>query len=599
MTNFISRLLIALRVTFRYVFCDRKLSWDYAVFQKNVRKFMRLIVGGSEVETFQQLKLDPQVLALEAQKTHVFNYQPLVSILTPAFNTPVHFLEELINSVRNQTYSHWELCIANGGDNPDTIKALKAWEAVDSRIKAEYLPANLGIAGNTISAYAQSSGAYVVLLDHDDYLTPDALYEIVKCVNQYPDVDFIYSDRAIFSDQTKELLAYHFLPAYSPDFLRSCNYASHLNAFSKWILDKVGFEREGYDGSQDYDLELRVVEQARRVVNIQKPLYYCRACEGSVAYDPESKMYAYAAGKKAIEEHITRIGFPGEVQFLRETFSYRIKYEIKGNPKISIIIPNKDHLQDLMRCLLSIKEKSTYRNYNVYIVENNSTEENTRAFYNQIEQDSRITVLYYPEREFNFSAINNWAVQYVDGDYLLLLNNDTEVISRGWLEEMLMFVQREDVGAVGAKLYFPDNRIQHSGLVIGLGGHIASHYDHGKSRTESGYLHRLLTVRNYSAVTAACLMVKKADYLQVGGFDEQNFKIGLNDVDFCLKLREIGRVNLVTPYAELYHYEGVTRGRDTTGERQQRFEGECRLFREKWNDYFVNGDPYHNTNIIC
>jgi GT2 family glycosyltransferase len=379
--------------------------------------------------------------------------------------------------------------------------------------------------------------------------------------------------------------------------MRACNYASHLNAFSKYIIDQVGFIRMGYDGSQDYDFELRVMEKARKIIHIPKVLYYCRAGEGSVALDPESKMYAYEAGRLAIEEHIKRIGYPGQVEFLTKTFSYRIHYEIKNKDKVSIIILNKDHKKELKRCIDSIVSKTSYLNYEIIIVENNSEEISIFDYYEELKNDSRIKVITYETNEFNFSELNNFGVKHTDSPYLLFLNNDTEIINENWLSEMLMFAQRDDVGAVGAKLYYPDETYQHIGLFIGLGGHIASHYDHRKNKNETGYMHRLSMPQNYNAVTAACLLIKRQDFLEINGFDEVNFKIGLNDIDLCLKLRELSKLNVVTPYAELYHYESISRGSDEVGEAKKRFEREVNVFRMKWKKYYENDDEYLNPNF--
>ena len=531
------------------------------------------------------------------QRQYSFKNPIKISIIVPTYQTKKEYLKDLVSSVRNQTYANWELCIADGHSDLKTVRELKKLCKNDSKIKVKFLTKNKGISGNTIEAYSISSGDYIVLLDHDDILSKDALFEVVKCVNEIPNVDFIYSDRAVFSDKTKKIIAFHYFPGYSPEYLKSCNDTSHLTAFSRKILDKVGFEREKYDGSQDYDLELRVTEKTQRIANIQKVLYFCRACEGSVALNPESKYYAYEAGRKAISEHIANIGYPGQVEFLEDTFSYRIRYDILKRNKISIIIPNNDHANILKRCIDSILQKTNYENYEIVIIENNSTCSKTFDYYDSLKNNNKISILYYPEKEFNFSAINNWAVKRVKGDIILLLNNDVEVITKDWLTEMLMYTQMNDVGAVGAVLLYPNNTFQHTGLFIGLGGHIASAYDHGKSVNEKGYMRRLVIPQNYCAVTAACLMVKKEDYIKVGGLDDRDFRIGLNDIDFCLKLREIGKRNVVTPYAKLYHYESVSRGTDGEGKNKERFLKECNVFRKKWKKYFEYGDPYLNRNM--
>ncbi|WP_435548185.1 glycosyltransferase family 2 protein [Desulfobacterium sp. N47] len=530
------------------------------------------------------------------------SYTPKISIITPLYNTKEKYLREMLESVISQTYSNWELCLADGSDQESLQKLssiVDSYTSKDARIKYKALSGNGGIAANTIEAFMLSSGEYILLLDHDDLLDYDALLELRNATEQNRDVDFIYSDRSVFSDETNKILAFHYLPGFSPDYLRSCNYASHLNAFSRYIINQVGFEQSGYEGSQDYEFELRVIEKARKIVHIPKVLYHCRACVGSVALYPESKMYAYEAGRKAIEQHIYRIGYPGKVDFIKETFSYRIHYEI-GNPLISIIIPNMDHLAELSKCIDSILLKTTYQNFEIIVIENNSKSTEIFDYYKKISANHRIKILNYPINNytFNFSAINNWAVAHTQAEYVLLLNNDTEVISPNWLEEMLMFAQRRDVGAVGAKLYYPNNTNQHTGLFLGLQGHIASCYDHGKNRFESGYMHKLTMPQNYSAVTAACLMVKRSDYLCVKGLDEDVFKVGLNDIDFCLKLIELGKINVVTPFSELYHFESASRGSDTQGNNRVRYNAECEAFRIKWGKYFEFCDKYDNPNFI-
>lgn len=519
------------------------------------------------------------------------------SILVPLYNTPVDFLIEMVQSVLDQTYPIWELCIADGSDaNYNQLNKIINERFKDPRIKYHRLNENRGIALNTNAAYEMATGDFLVLLDHDDLLTIDALYEVVSVINKNLDCDIIYSDRAIFADKTREIIGFHYLPGFSPDYLRSMNYMSHLIAFSQNIIEQVGFEREDFDGSQDYELLLRCSEKARKIHHIPKVLYLCRASEGSVAQEPSSKLYAYEAGKKAISEHIYRIGYPGKVEFLSDLYSYRIRYQIKP-AKVSIIILNKDHIEELDRCLKSILSLSTYSNYDIVVIENNSEQKSTFNYYESLGYESKIRIIIAESKDFNYSALNNFAVQQVDCEFIILLNNDIEVVSPGWIEEMLMFAQRLDVGAVGAKLLYPDNTIQHCGLVIGLGGNIAGNYGHKKPDIETGYMHRLVLPQNYSAVTAACLMVKKQDYLKVGGMDEVNFPVGLNDVDFCLKLRELGLFNVWTPYSKLYHLESFTRGSDMYGKNKIRYSNECNIFREKWHKYFSDGDPFDVVNF--
>lgn len=582
-----------------YASSSWKITGIYRAIGRKIRNYKVKRLDGNTKRKISDQMETPALLKEQTDSTRgKINEKVCFSIIVPLYNTPLDYLNELVESCQKQVYSKWELCFGDGSDKEHRYvrESCEKFMTGDSRIKYTYISENQGIAVNTIGAFGLSKGDYIVLLDHDDILTPDALLEIATCIEKYKDADFIYSDRGIFNDKTKDILAYHYLPGFSPEFLRACNYASHLNAFSRTVINKVGFIREGYDGSQDYDFELRVIEKARRIVNIPKVLYYCRACEGSVAFDPESKMYAYEAGRRAIEEHIYRIGYPGKVEFLKDTFSYRIHYKITEEP-VSIIIPNMDHVNDLQKCLKSIIDKTSYKNYEIVIVENNSKDRATFEYYNSLKTNINVRIINYAAKEFNFSAINNFAVGCVETKYLLFLNNDTEIINDNWLTEMIMFGQRADVGAVGAKLLYSDNTYQHVGLIIGLGGSIVSHYDYKKPSSFTGYMHRLTMPQNYNAVTAACMLVKRKDFLDVGGFDEENFKVALNDVDLCLKLRHLGRVNVWTPYAELYHYESISRGLDTDGEALERYNKECNYFKNKWASYYQNGDEYANDNF--
>lgn len=532
------------------------------------------------------------------QRNEVFERKILFSILVPLYRTPLEFLEELLKSVIGQTYKYWELVLVDGSDKDYKVikKKIQKWISKDTRIKYHRLNGNLGIAGNTNEAYKIAIGDYIVLLDHDDILTFDALFELATSINNDPELDIIYSDRAIFSNDTYKILAYHYLPGFSPDYLRSTNYMSHLITYSNKIIKRVGFEHEGYNGSQDYELLLRCSEKTNKILHIPKVLYYCRAAKGSVAQNPENKMYAYEAGREAISEHIERIGYPGKVEFLSDLFAYRIKYEIKQQ-KVSIIILNKDHIIDLKRCIKSILSLTTYSNYEILVVENNSNDQDTFHYYDSLASNSKIRIIEAKSTDFNYSALNNMAVDNANGDYVLLLNNDTEVINPEWVEEMIMFAQRDDVGAVGAKLLYPNNTIQHCGLIINLEGIIASHYGYKKPANENGYMNSLVLPQNYSAVTAACLMIKRQHYISVGGLDELYFPVGLNDVDFCLKLRDLELFNVWTPYAKLYHHEGNTRGKDYYGKNKIRYNDECAYFRKKWQKYFENGDPFDRENF--
>jgi len=539
---------------------------------------------------------EPTMKELTAQKTTKFNYQPKISIIVPTWNTPRKFLIDMIDSVINQTYSNWELCIADGNSSKKHVKEiLDNYARKDERIKVKFLTENKGIAGNSNEAISLSTGDYIALLDHDDTLAPFALFEIVKTINENTTTDFIYSDEDIISENGTTRFNPHFKPDWSPDTLRSYNYITHLSVIKKELLNEVGWFREGYDGSQDYDLILRCTEKASEIVHIPKILYHWGMSDNSVTKNPNSKLYAYDAAKKALKDHLDRIGMKGKVSDGPFLGSYKIEYDMIGNYKISIIIPNKDHKEDLERCINSILTKSTYKNYEIIIVENHSKEEDVFKYYEYLQNRFENIVLLEWKDAFNYSAVNNFAAKYAKGDILLFLNNDTEVINENWLEEMIQYVQREDVGAVGAKLYYPDDTIQHAGVILGIGG-IAGHSHRYFSKYSFGYFRKLGIVQNLSAVTGACLMMRKGVFNEVEGFDER-YPLALSDVDICLKARERGYLVVFTPFAELYHYENKTRGYEDTPEKKERNNKEIELFRKKWGYILEKGDPYYNTNL--
>lgn len=539
----------------------------------------------------------------EAQKQRdtVFDRSVTVSILVPLYNTPMNFLEEMIDSVRNQTYQKWQLCLADGSDeaHAEVGERCLAYAKEDSRIVYHKLAKNEGIAGNTNECYKLATGEYIGLFDHDDVLHPSVLYEYVKVINEQ-NADYIYCDETTFKgDSIDNMITLHFKPDFSVDNLRANNYICHFSVFARELLEGTELFRSGFDGSQDHDMILRLTSQAKHIVHVPKLLYYWRSHKASVASDISAKPYAIAAAKGAVADHLTRSGFKNfEIKSTRafETI-FEIKYELLREDKISILIPNKDHTADLRRCIESIKQRSTYDNYEIIIIENNSTEDATFAYYKTLEDDDKITVVTYTG-EFNYSKINNFGAGYATGEYLLLLNNDTQVITMNWLEAMMMYAQRSDVGAVGAKLYYGDHTIQHAGIVIGLGAHRTAGHTHYKINYDNlGYMGRLCYAQNVSAVTGACLMVRRSLYEELGGLDE-SFRVALNDVDFCLRLREKGYLNVFTPFAELYHYESASRGSDVQDEaKAKRYEEEAQHFRTKWKDVLAKGDPYYNPNF--
>lgn len=529
---------------------------------------------------------------LEEQRKHVFKYQPLISIVVPTYNTPKTFLIEMIESVINQSYPNWELCIADGNSQtPDTIRILEEYMAKDNRIKVEFLQENLGIADNTNACLNLATGEYIGLFDHDDLLMPNALFEVVKVLNEDLTIDFIYSDEDKIDEHGTEFFEPHFKPDWSPDTLRSYNYICHFTVFRANLLEVVGGFRKEYDGSQDYDMFLRLTECTQNIYHIPKILYHWRVHRNSTAASLGAKEYTVVAARKALQAHLDRKGIDGVIEPGLIKGTHRVKYDIKGNPKVSIIIPTKDHIDDLRKCIDSIR-KSTYLNYEIIIVENNSEKAETFAYYDTLKKFSNIKIVIW-ENEFNYSAINNYGVGSATGEYIVLLNNDIELITPNWIQEMLMHCQREEVGIVGAKLYYPDDTIQHAGVIIGIGG-VAGHSHKYYSRNDNGYFSRLKIIQNLSAVTAACLMVRKDVFDSVGGLDEM-FKVAFNDVDFCLRVRETGKLVIFTPYVEAYHYESKSRGAEDTPEKAKRFEGEVKRFYDRWGQY--RRDPYYNENL--
>lgn len=480
----------------------------------------------------------------ERQRNTVFDQMVKISILVPLWNNQREFQVEMLDSVMNQTYQNWELCLADGSDAEHGYieEICKEYAArANGRIVYHKLEKNGGISGNTNECFKLATGTYIGLFDQDDVLHPSALYEYVKVINEQG-ADYIYCDETTFKGNSIDnMITLHFKPDFAPDNLRANNYICHFSVFSRELLEGTELFRSGFDGSQDHDMILRLTANAKKVVHVPKLLYYWRSHKTSVASDINAKPYAIAAAKGAVADHLTRCGFKNfEIKSTRAFDTiFEIKYEIRSEDKISILIPNKDHVEDLRRCIDSIKERSTYSNYEIIVIENNSTGKAVFDYYDTIRKQKNITVVTYTGA-FNYAKINNFGAGYATGKYLLLLNNDTQVISMNWMESMLMYAQRPDVGAVGAKLYYGDRTIQHAGVVIGLGAHRTAGHTHYKINYDNlGYMGRLCYAQNVSAVTGACLMVRKSLYDALGGLDEA-FAVALNDVDFCLRVREKG-----------------------------------------------------------
>ena len=542
----------------------------------------------------------PSVAEREKEETTVFPKDVTFSILVPLYNTPERFLREMIESVTAQTYGKWELCLADGSDDAHDFvgRICQEYRQKDSRIKYQKLAKNEGISGNTNECYKMATGNYIALFDHDDLLHPCVLFAYMQAICE-KDADYIYRDEATFKGNSiNHMITLHFKPDFAPDNLLANNYICHFSVFSRELLESGELFRSQFDGSQDHDMILRLTAKAKHIVHVPRILYYWRSHKGSVASSIDAKTYAIDAAKGAVADHLARLGYRNfEIESTRAFATiFRIKYELTSRPLVSIIIPNKDHVDDLSRCVESIINLSTYDNYEIVIVENNSETAEIRTYYEEISRHPRVQVVEY-KGDFNYSKINNFGVQYAKGEYLLLLNNDTEVITPDWMEELLMYAMRKDVGVVGAKLYYPDKTIQHAGIVIGLGAHrTAGHTHYRIPEANVGYMGRLCYAQDVTAVTGACMMVSKALYEELGGLDE-SFTVALNDVDFCLRVREKGFLNIFTPFAELYHYESKSRGSDKKDERALRYQQESDRFRVKWADALAKGDPYYNPNF--
>jgi len=504
-------------------------------------------------------------------------------------------LIDMIESVRGQTYGKWELCLADGHSNKEHVaEVLREYAEKDSRIKITLLEENYGIVGNSNAALDLASGNYISLLDHDDLLPPWALYSIVKAINDNEGPDVLYSDEDKITFDGGRRFSPHFKPDWSPDLLRSCNYITHLFTAKRDLIYQVGKFQPGFDGSQDFDLILRVTEKADKIVHIPEILYHWRSHSESTAENAGNKLYAYEAGARAVAAHLHRIGYEGKVKNSKHLGFYAIDYKLTDEPLVSIIIPNKEHLADLQRCINSIYKRSIYKNFEIIIVENNSTSKEIFAYYSHLKKAHNVNVVKW-EGEFNYSAINNYAVQFARGEKLLFLNNDTEVIAPDWIEQMLQYIQLKDVGAVGAKLYYADNSIQHGGVVLGFQG-IAGHSFSRLPKENPGYMGRGIIVQDVSAVTAACMMMSKKLFAEVGGFDE-SLKVAFNDVDLCLKIRQAGKLIIFNPNVELYHHESASRGSEETNKKIDRFVSEIEYFKTKWKDQLAAGDPYYNPHL--
>lgn len=540
-------------------------------------------------------KHKPSAEELERQRKKKWKNPPLISVAVPAYRTPPGFLEQMILSVKEQTYPHWELCIVNASRGEDGMEqVLGRYAGGDERIRVKNLEENLGIAGNTNEALVMARGEFVGLLDHDDLLAPQALFRIAEALTADPQADAVYTDEDKVTTDLSEHFQPHFKPDFNLDLLRSNNYITHFFVVRTRLAREAGGFRREFDGAQDYDFIFRCTEEAKKVLHVPEVLYHWRTHKASTADNPASKMYAFEAGKRAIEAHLARCGQEGTVSLRKDLGFYRVEYPVQGEPLVSILIPNRDQKETLEKCLNSIWEKSTYKNYEILIVENNSSSPEIFDYYREIEKRPGVRILTWKEG-FNYSAINNFGEKSAAGDYLLFLNNDVEVINPGWIEELLGNCQRKEVGIVGAKLYYPDDTIQHAGTVIGIGG-IAGHAFLNMPRSRTGYLHKASLQMDLSAVTAACMMMKRQVFKQLGGFEER-LSVAFNDVDLCLRTVQAGYLVVYNPEVELYHYESKSRGAEDSEEKVRRFQEEIEFMRCRWMDLLKKGDPYYNRNL--
>ena len=540
-------------------------------------------------------KHKPSAEELERQRKKKWKNPPLISVAVPAYRTPPGFLEQMILSVKEQTYPHWELCIVNASRGEDGMEqVLGRYAGGDERIRVKNLEENLGIAGNTNEALVMARGEFVGLLDHDDLLAPQALFRIAEALTADPQADAVYTDEDKVTTDLSEHFQPHFKPDFNLDLLRSNNYITHFFVVRTRLAREAGGFRREFDGAQDYDFIFRCTEEAKKVLHVPEVLYHWRTHKASTADNPASKMYAFEAGKRAIEVHLARCGQEGTVSLRKDLGFYRVEYPVQGEPLVSILIPNRDQKETLEKCLNSIWEKSTYKNYEILIVENNSSSPEIFNYYREIEKRPGVRILTWKEG-FNYSAINNFGEKSAAGDYLLFLNNDVEVINPRWIEELLGNCQRKEVGIVGAKLYYPDDTIQHAGTVIGIGG-IAGHAFLNMPRSRTGYLHKASLQMDLSAVTAACMMMKRQVFKQLGGFEER-LSVAFNDVDLCLRTVQAGYLVVYNPEVELYHYESKSRGAEDSEEKVRRFQEEIEFMRCRWMDLLKKGDPYYNRNL--
>jgi len=580
MNKAVTYVLYCINLTLSYIKEYGLLKTITKIFQKIYSKIRRWLVTKGKMR-FRLKKNERQ-----QQEDFAFSKNIKFSILVLLCNTPRKVLREMLESVLKQTYSNWELHLLDCSDSEHAYVGEICSEYVreDSRVRYEHKGMEKIQNCMTIAMATVLSGDYIALLNQNDAIHPSALFENMLVICE-KNADLLYSDECKFRKRPQRAFDPFFKPGYAPDTLRSCNYMCRFAVFERKILEKAGGLRDEFYESQNYDLILRLTENANNIVRIAKILYYKRVV-------PDYSSSEYDMAKMALGKHLKRVKLEGDITSLSNR--YRINYQLNDRPLITIIIPNMDYVEDLEKCICSIFEKTTYPNYEIIIVENNSKNTETFLYYNTLKDNEKVKIIIW-EDSFNYSSINNFALTHVLGQYVVFLNNDVEIISPNWIEEMLMYAQRNDVGAVGAKLYYPDDTIQHAGIILGLSG-IAGHSHCGWKRSSPGYFEKLLISQNMIGVTAACLMVPVKVLREVNGFDE-SFAVAYNDIDLCMRIRKAGYLIVWTPYAEAYHYESKSRGQDNTPEKQKRFQNEASLFQMRWAMELEEGDPYYNENL--
>lgn len=557
-------------------------------YETDENKYLRWLAG-QRAELAEQAVKDRE-RKLTYGKNSLSREFPTVSIVVPLYNTPTKFYLQMVDSVLSQTYENWQLCLADGSDDGADRKSCLP---DDSRICYRKLPENLGISGNTNEALALAEGQWIAFLDHDDILEAEAVGEMVREALR-SGADMVYSDEDKVAMDLRHFYEPHFKSDFNPDLLRSTNYICHFLMVEAGLVARTGGFRREFDGAQDYDFVLRASEQAVRVAHVPRVLYHWRAHPSSTAQDTGSKGYAWEAGRRAIEEHLLRMQIRGTVMQTERPGYYRVRYEADRKARISIIIPNKDQADTLRTCVESIRSKTDWPDYEILIVENNSTTEEIWEYYKELEETAQARILRW-QGEFNYSAVNNFGVSHASGEYVVLLNNDTEIISEDWLSELAGICRRPEVGVAGARLLYPDGTVQHAGVVMKLAG-CCGHVFYGAEKEDPGSFARAVLIQDYSAVTGACLMCRREVWDRLGGLDTA-FQVAYNDVDFCLRARDAGLLVVYDPYAQAWHYESKTRGYEEGSEKQARFLREQKLLKERYPQYMEKGDPYYNPNL--